>query len=74
MTPQEELSEFIGKLDRFSSENCPKFITPNSNWFGVEPGHNLDLLKIAFDYRVDRTFLLRTDFTDPSKPRLEVVK
>lgn len=80
MSAQEELNEFIRKLDEFSAKNCPKWLTPNSNFFGVEPGHNLDLLKIAFDYQISRTWLLtskesRSFLADPSgPPTLGVVK
>jgi len=47
---------------------------------GVIPGHNLDLLKIAFDFRIDRIFLLRMkteipdELKDPSKAELKVIK
>ena len=78
MNLQEELNEFIRKMEEFSHNNCPSWLTPNSNYFGVEPGHNLDLLKIAFDYRIDRTFLLskagRDFLQDPEKPQLGIVK
>lgn len=83
MGANEELQTFIEKLNAFSIKNAPKFLTPNSHFMGIEPGHNLDLLEISFDYRIDRTWLLsqkestfcRTTLKDPSgPPELEIIK
>jgi hypothetical protein len=75
----EQLQGFLRALEAFSNANCPSWLTPNSNYLGVMPGHNLDLVQIAFDYRIDRTWLLSQDeksfLKDPSgPPELEVVK
>lgn len=76
MNKSEELQLFIEKIEAFSAKNCPNWLCPNSIFFGVEPGHNLDLLKISLDYRIDRLFLLSLgvdDFLkDPSA--LELIK
>lgn len=76
MTIQEELNEYISKLERFVSENSPLWLTPNSHFIGIRPGHNLDLLEISFDFRIDRSTILEAPdlFTDPSKTELRVIK
>lgn len=78
MTIQEELDEFIDKVQVFAAQNTPSWLTSNSNWVGIEPGHNLDLLKIGFDFVVDRTTLLWSEtpnvLKDPSRADLGIVK
>lgn len=73
---QEELNELVSKLEECLAANCPSWLTPNSYFVGVIPGHNLDLLQIAFDLRIDRTHMLRAQtpqaLRDPSKPQLEL--
>lgn len=78
MTIEEELDAFVEKLSTFSAENCPSFLTPNSNFMGIIPGHNLDLIQIAFDFRVDRMRMLLSEtpnaLKDPSKADLNLLK
>lgn len=75
---QEELNEFLEKVQEFNASICPHWLTPNSNFVGIKPGHNLDLLEILFDYRIDRTHLLFSEMPeelkDPSKPELKIIK
>lgn len=75
---EEELSEFVKRIQDISSEHCPDWLTSNSYSVGIMPGHNLDLLQISLDYRVNRTEFLKTEvpdiLKDPSKPDLRAVK
>lgn len=74
---QEELNAFVEKILRVSYEECPSFLAPNSNFMGIIPGHNLDLLQISFDFRVDRTTLLLSEtpntLKDPLLPDLRLL-
>jgi hypothetical protein len=74
----EELKIFVQSIDLFINQNCPRFLTPNSNFLGIIPGHNLDLLQISFDFKVDRQQLLGAtipnELKDPSKTELTVIK
>lgn len=81
MSPEEEISAYIQRIERTVHEDCPAWLTPNSNWFGIMPGHNLDLLQIAFDFKINRSHVLKSSpdgvpayLTDPSKPELKVIK
>lgn len=78
MSPEEEINAYIERIERAAHENCPSWLTLNSNWFGIMPGHNLDLLQIAFDFKVDRAHLLKNgspqSLLDPEKGRLTVIK
>lgn len=78
MNLDDELIEFMAKLEKFSIENCPSWLTPNSYYSGIIPGHNLDLMQISFDYKVDRSAIMKFEIPDslkdPSKPELTVVK
>lgn len=78
METEEELSEFVEKIEIFVATNCPSWLTSNSYFVGIKPGHNLDLLEISFDFRIDRTHMIlsRTPeiLKDPSKAALHVVK
>lgn len=78
MNIQEELNEFLGRVQEFSVGICPKWLTPNSHFAGIKPGHNLDLLEIGFDFRVDRTSLLLAEtpdiLQDPSKAQLKIMR
>ena len=75
---EEELNEFIARFEECISKYCPKWITPNSNFVAIEPGHNLDLLKISFDFRVNRMEFLTRDtpqfLKDISKADLSIIK
>lgn len=75
---QKEINDFMEKVDQFNADNCPGWLTPNSYGVGVIPGHNLDLLQIWFDYKIDRSTILRSEtpdfLKDPSKADLNVVK
>lgn len=74
---EEELDELVGKMEAFISVNSPGWLTPNSTSVGIRPGHNLDLLQISFDFRVDRSEILKSEtpdvLKDPSKPDLKVI-
>lgn len=78
MNVQDELNEFIEKLGAFSIQHAPSWLKSNSYHVGILPGHNLDLLQIAFDFKVDRIYLLLSDtpdvLKDPSKGDLSLVK
>ena len=75
---EEELRRFMYSVERYASSICPYWLTPNSTGVGIEPGHNLDLLKVWFDFTVSRTDLLRSEtptiLKDPSEPELRVIK
>lgn len=74
----DELSDYVARMEAFSGQNSPSFLTPNSTFVAVVPGHNLDLLQITFDYRIDRTMMLRSEIPDAlkdiSKPDLKVIE
>ncbi len=78
MDIQKELDEFVGKIETFNANNAPSFLTPNSYFVGIVPGHNLDLLQISFDYRIDRSQILKAEtpeiLKDPSKVELTVIR
>lgn len=78
MSLSDQLAEFMDKLDKFSMENCPPFLTPNSYCMSVVPGHNLDVMQVSFDFKIDRLAVLMSKeknfLVDPSKPELEIVK
>jgi hypothetical protein len=78
MNHEDDLNEFKSKLERYSTEICPNWLTPNSTTVSIIPGHNLDLLQVSFDYRVDRTGLLISEtpeeLKDMSKPEFHVVR
>ncbi len=78
MTTHEELNKYVGEIEAVVNRCCPSFLTPNSSFVSVVPGHNLDLLQITFDLRIDRTsmFLSETpiELQDVSKPELKVLK
>lgn len=78
MTIEEELSEFLEAFRVVSIEKCPSFLTSNSHFLGIVPGHNLDLLQISFDFKVDRWSLLKKNIPDilkdPSKAELTLLK
>ncbi len=78
MSPEEEISAYIARIERTVNEACPSWLTHNSNWFGIMPGHNLDLLQIAFDFKVDRSHLLKNgspeSLMDPEKANLRIIK
>ena len=73
---KKELDEFVNKIHAFAAQNCPSWLTPNSNFVGIRPGHNLDLLEISSDFLIDRYQILNSEIPqelkDPSK--LEIVK
>ena len=78
MDVQGELNEFIGKLEELARSNCPSWLQSNSYSVGVMPGHNLDLLQISFDFRIERAAILAMDcpeiLKDPSNTVLTVIK
>ena len=78
MSEQEDLNELMGRMETCLNEHCPKWLTPNSTYVGIMPGHSLDLLQIAFDLKVDRTHMLLSEtpvfLKDPSKPDLNLVR
>lgn len=75
---QEDISELLTRIDSVIAESCPAWLTPNSHFVSLVPGHNLDLLQVAFDFRVDRTSFLLSEtpdfLKDPMKADLGVVK
>lgn len=75
---QDALSVFLGEINDLCHNKCPNFLTPNSHFMGVRPGHNLDLFEISFDFRIDRTSILTMDtpdvLKDPSVADLKVLK
>jgi hypothetical protein len=75
---QEELNDFVDKVQAFASNNLPSWLTPNSTFVGIRPGHNLDLLEVSFDFRIERWALAKREIPqelkDPSKPDLSVLK
>ncbi len=78
MTVKEQLDKFISSIQAFNEANCPSFLCPNSYFVSIVPGHNLDLLQVSFDFRVDRTFMLLSEtpeeLKDMSEPDLRVVR
>ncbi len=75
---QEDLSEFLTHMVEASVRFCPSWLSANSYFMSIVPGHNLDLFQMSFDFRIDRTTILYTDtpdiLKDPSKANLGVVK
>ncbi len=67
MSHEEDLKDFVYKIEEFIHFHYPKWLTPNSTSVGVLPGHNLDLMQISFDFRIDRTDLLLSDTPDVLK-------
>lgn len=79
MTQQEELDEFLSKLQEFTNKNAPSFLTLTSYTVGVMPGSNLDILQVTLDLRIDRIAVLLSkqpiELIDPSgPPMLKVLK
>lgn len=75
---EDELSDFLSKLNDFAQDNAPSWLASNSYFMGVMPGHHLDLLQISFDFKIDRAHVLKHGeagfLADPSKPELKVIK
>lgn len=78
MDLQKELDELVERMEIYINCNCPSWLTPNSTFMGIEPGHNLDVLKIAFDFRINRSEFLRREvpqvLKDPSLADLTLVR
>lgn len=67
----------MDKVQAFAGCNLPSWLAPNSCFVGIRPGHNLDLLEVSFDFRIDRTTMLLSDvpdvLKDPTKADLKIV-
>ena len=74
---EDELNDLLAKLNRTIALNCPSFLTPCGYFVGISPGNNLDVLQISFDFRIDRTTVLKSEtpdyLKDPSKPDLKIL-